>query len=341
MKIIVLGGGGHLGSRTVDALRAAQRSGRAIEVEIAGRSGPCAVDLRDPSTFERLRGAAVVLDLASRRGVSPNALGAWCVEAGIVLVCASSDRGVVESLGAQVRDLGGPGAVVLGGGIFTGLSNQLAASVAARVPGCESLLLGVASSPLSASGAGTVALMVDSLDAPSVRFEAGRRVEGPSIGAPIALPFASGAATGLTVGFPEAPMLHASSKVPNVRVAFSPRPALLRYAFAAIPASILGSGPVRVAMQLYFTVLRRFLLAWRTAPVELVCVARGGGEEARAGLLTEDGMRAGGGALAAQAIQLAEAPPRGLQYLDAVVPLAETITLANALLPARAQIRSA
>src|SRR5688572_4018960 len=93
-RIVVVGGSGFLGSRAVRALARADGT----EVIVAGRSGPLAIDLARPETFEALKGADVVVDVTSSHAASPDALATFCLGHGIVMLEASSDRVVVERL---------------------------------------------------------------------------------------------------------------------------------------------------------------------------------------------------------------------------------------------------
>lgn len=142
-KIVVVGGAGYLGSRAVRALRRAPE----IEAVVAGRRGPLVVDLARPETFSALEGADVVVDVSSSHAVAPDALARFCLERGIVMLEASSDRVVIERLLDAHRGAAGcPGALVLGAGIFTGVSNAMAAEAARALPGACAIEIGASSS---------------------------------------------------------------------------------------------------------------------------------------------------------------------------------------------------
>jgi len=76
MKIIVVGGSGHLGALAVKALR----RDASITVLTAGRraigDGAVRVDLADPATFAAVDGADVVVDVADTTTTAPDALAA-------------------------------------------------------------------------------------------------------------------------------------------------------------------------------------------------------------------------------------------------------------------------
>lgn len=329
MRIAVVGGSGNLGGMAARALR---RAG--VEVAIAGRRGPVVVDLARPETFGALDGFDVVVDVSSSHAAAPDALAQHCLDRGLVLLEASSDRLVVERLLDRHRgDREARGALVLGAGIFTGLSNLLGAHAAARLPGADRLELGVASSPFSGAGAGTVALMGDALRAPAVHAEGGRRHAGPELAAGPTLPFAGEARPTVEMSFPEPSMLLESTKVPEVHLYFAPRPALLRLAFLATPLFVVRSGLFAATMRAVFGLLRRVVLRQVSSRVELVARTTRGAEVAVESLVADDGMALGGLAIAAMAIALVELPPRGTRLIDEVLTLDDVVRRMRAIEP--------
>jgi short subunit dehydrogenase-like uncharacterized protein len=329
MRIVVVGGSGYLGRLAVRALRSA-----GVEVAIAGRRGPVVVDLARPETFAALEGFDVVVDTSSSHAAAPDALARHCLDRGLVLLEASSDRLVVERLLDRHRgDREARGALVLGAGIFTGLSNLLGAHVAARLPSADRLELGVASSPFSGAGAGTVALMGDALRAPAVHAREGRRQAGPELAAGPELPFVGTTRPTVEMSFPEPSMLLESTKVPEVHLYFAPRPALLRLAFLATPLFVVRSGLFAATMRLVFGLVRRLVLRRVSSRVELVARATRGSETAIESLVADDGMVAGGVAIAAMAMALAELPPRGVRLVDEVLTLDDVVRRMRAIEP--------
>jgi hypothetical protein len=232
-RIVVLGGQGYLGGRAVAALRAA-----GADVHVASRSSARVVDVARPETYGALADADVVVDLVDTVAHPPDGLLAWCVAQGKVVLEATSDSRTVERLAAASWP--GPGALVLGCGIFTGLSNLLARDAVEACPGgAARLTLGIASSPLSGAGQGTIAMMVDALDAPVVRYAAGVRHVRDTVEVGPRVDFGVNGrpelrAT-LRIALAEAMMIHTSTAVPTVDVYFAPSPALLVPAFAVIP----------------------------------------------------------------------------------------------------------
>lgn len=324
---MVIGGRGFLGSLAVEALERVP----GVAVEVASRSSALRVDLSDPTTFAALRGADLVVDLADATTSPPDALAAWCLQHGVVFLETTSDRPAIERLAALEGD--GPGAVVLGAGIFTGVSNLLARAAVERAGPGGSLELAIRSSPFSGAGKGTVALMASVLSLPAVSYRDGQRVEHPPIARGPRVDFPSGPAPTLRVPFAEQSMLHRGTRARDVEVFFAPKPALLVTAFLLIPISLAKTRLFAAFMRAYFTVLRRVLLRGRASTTELVARAKGPSGEARLAVSAPDGMRAGGLAIAAIVAELlgrAE-PPRGVQTVDDLVGFEATLGRMKAL----------
>lgn len=353
MKVVVLGGKGHLGQRALRALEHAALARReGLGVEAASRSAPLRVDLDDPSTFEALLGADVVLDLTDTTARCPARLARFCLERGIVLVEGSSDPATMRrlaSLAEAHRDA--PGALVLGAGIFTGVSNLLAREVAREVAresgeAPREVVLGISSSPYSGAGAGTVGLMVAMLGRPAVRWTSDQRSEGPLSRGPT-LDFGRARRATLRAAFAEQEMLGPSTGASSVDVLFAPRPGVLVALFLALPARLLASAAFAWVMRGYFSFLRRWLLARVSSRVELVAEATGrDGRAARRALECDDGMEAGGVAAAAIALlvlgRLARGDrPRGVSFVDDELSLDEVVAATNALASPRARLRLA
>lgn len=331
----MLGGSGFLGSRAARALRRAE----GVDVLVAGRRARAGVDLvvdlGRPETFSALEGADVVVDASSSHAAAPDGLAAHCLERGLVMLEASSDRIVMERLLDAHRGARAKGALVLGAGIFTGMSNALAAEAARALPGCESIEIGVRSSPFSGAGPGTIDLMVDALSVPARPVEDGRRVDAPTISRGPRLPFVEGASATLHMPFPEPVMVHASTSSPSVSMSIAPVPSLLRLAFLALPLALLRLRAFRSLLRAYFVVVRRLLLRGVASRVGLVARASRGDEQRVIALSTPDGFEAAGVAMAATALALAwrDERPRGTFLVDELVPFEEMLEGSRALAP--------
>lgn len=326
MRIVVIGGSGYLGSRAVSALRSAKD----VEVLVAGRSGrDLAVDLARPKTFVALDGADVIVNASSTHAVAPDALAAHCLEHGLVMLEASSDRIAIERLLDAHRGRDAKGALVLGAGIFTGVSNALAAEAVRALPGADEVSIGVSSSPFSGAGAGTIDLMADAMSVPTRTIRGGARVEDPPISPGPELPFLHGARKTIHAPFAEVVMVHASTKVPEVAMYMAPKPAPLRGSFLMLPAMLIRSRFFGAFLRIYFRIVRRLFFRSVVSAVELVARARerASGREHLVQVSVADGMTAGGVAIAATAIAIARRAerPRGTFLVDELVPLGAMI----------------
>ncbi len=331
-RVVVVGGRGFLGSRTVAFLRGVAD----LEVAVAGRSGPdLVVDAGNPETFAALRAGDVVVNVSSSHAAPPDALVAHCLREGLVMLEASSDRAVVERL-LQRRKTPAAGTVVLGAGIFTGLSNLVGRAAVEARPGATGLEIGIRSSPFSGAGQGTIDLMVDAMALPARVVRAGvSTTEEAACPGPV-LPFPGGARWTLSFSFPEVAMLHASTGVSDVSLGFAPAPSFLWPSFRWLPGWLMRSGLFRKALGAYFVLLRRFVLHGVGSRVELVARSRDpSGKTSVRGLVAEDGMAVGGAAIAAFALHLARTQPlgRGVVLIDEVVGLDEALAGIRALAP--------
>lgn len=127
-------------------------------------------------------------------------------------------------------------------------------------------------------------------------------------------------------------MVFASTHAPKVDVVFSPKPGILVPAFILIPGWLARSKLFQAFLRGYFTVLRRVLLRSVSTSVELVASAVGSSGAARRWVKANDGMAAGGFALAAMAETIAAFPNwTGVRFIDDVTELEPIISRANVL----------
>ncbi len=308
MRLLLLGGTGYLGGKMATGLKALP----GCEVVIGARRPPpggVRVDLSDESTFPELRGFDGVVNAADTVQAPPDAAIAYALREGLTWVETASEPLFMRRMLDRYRrtaSQGGEegkqkGKVILGAGIFTGLSNLLAAEAAFRASPCRKLELGIAWSVLSAGGGGMVNLVGHLLGVPTVRYVGGKPVTGPEAEAGPVLPFPSGDRATLHVAFSEPSMLVLSTGVPEVATYAGLKPSLLRPIFLWTPLWLLKTRLMRGWLWLQFTLIRRvFLRAWHSS-VEMVAVAypQGGGPPLRLSLSTDSGNALGGFAVAA------------------------------------------
>ena len=322
MKVLVVGGRGVLGQSTVGALKSLP----GVQVEVAGRSTvPVRLDLGDPDTFPVLGDWPVVVNTADSLAAPPDAALAWVYKQGGTWIETSSLPETHQRL-LRLRSHPFPGRVVLGAGVFTGLSNLVAARAASHTLECHRLDLGVRFSPLSRGGQGMVALMVQLAGTPATWFEAGEHQHGPPLSPGPHLPFEGRSGTpcrhlGWRAPFAEVDLLAASLQIPTIGVHIVPRPRWLGPLFAFTPPGLFRWAPTRALAEAALRLLRMVLLSTVSSPVTLVAVAQGN-QRSVTRLHLDDGLAAGGQMIAALCHQFTQAlPPPGVHCVDEVTTL--------------------
>lgn len=336
MKVILIGGRGHLGSRAWRALTKLPD----LELVRAGRhardDGDLSLDITKLDTLTSLREADLVVNASSSHTAAPDRLADYCLERGLTLLETSSDSRVVQRL-LERRTRAASGTLVLGAGIFTGLSNLLGAAAVRAEPGCDRLELAVRSSPFSGAGAGTVDLMLDSLRTPAYRMVGGRIEQYSPIERGPNWPGNGSLHPSLLVALAEPAMLHASCGIADVSMYMLPKPAALAPAFLATPRWLLGSTLYRALLWCQFTLLRRLLLRSKPTAIELFARATntGSGRSTTCALSAPDGMWAAGVAIAAMVNLLAGRRQRqGTYCIDECLELPEVLAAMQAIDPA-------
>lgn len=282
MKILVVGGSGHIGTRVVSTLRSEPR----FDVWVAGRRPSQyaqGVELRvdAPETFEQVSEYDVVINCTDTYSLSPVPLFEHCLRHDLVYVETTADTSsyidlyhCAESIPADARR----GSAILGMGIFPGLSNILAGDAARLLDRCESLDLHLSWSVLSGAGSGTCEVMVQSLARPIRHARDGEIVEAAPIGKPQAVDVFEGLATGFELGLPESFLLWKSTDARNTSVIVSTRPEgpkiTLQATHWATSRGWCRPRFVQSVMRGAFHVIRAGILAKRSTPLEMVAVAR-------------------------------------------------------------------
>lgn len=343
-RVVVIGGRGFVGRRTVRCL------GRVpgVSVTVASRSprqGEVRVDLEEPGTFPVLDSFHCVVDCADTVAADPAGVAEYCLERGLLfLETAAWAPRIRELLALRGHPRTGSGTVVVGVGLFPGVSNLLAADVMTRVSGCQSLDVGIRLSPLSGAGRGVSRLMAHQVCTPGYRVQDGREVGEAAIADRTRLTFPTGPAHAWRIGLAEPAMIRASTGISEVATYLAPMPALLGPALALFGRIVARAQPApRWSVRLVaaaLSALRGGLLRRRITAVELVAIAgRRDGDPAEGvsgGLQVSDGMEATACATAAFLLALLGRPelPSGVLLPDEVVGLDEALDRLEPLLAA-------
>lgn len=334
-KVLVTGGAGYFGGRVVAALRAAK-----LEVECAGRRarpGVVALDVADP-TPAQLRGYDAVINCVDTLAVPAGPLHRAARAAGTLLLETTAEPASIEAALARRGEVDGPGATVLGLGIFPGLSNLVARAAFEDNGRVGPVEVGMRFSPFSGAGAGMVALIAHLMAEPAPYYRDGARRTAPGFSRGPRLRFADGWRPTLRAAIPETDLLHASLGVDTLAL-LSPRPGVMQ---PLLRASARLVPPWRWARRLYLggvrlgvTVLRRLLFRGPTAVVVgALAGRRDDGETGRWRVLaTPDGVTCGAYATAAAAVALlANRPAAGVHCADELLDL-DTLVAGIAALP--------
>lgn len=305
----MLGGRGYYGARVVEALSA-------VGEAVAGSRNPglqgVAIDLSRPDTFGALDGWDVVVNAADAVGAPPDDAMRHVLASGGLFVDLSADPvGLERALALGDTTERPTGTIVLGAGVFPGLSTAMAAEIGRRA---RRVQLGVRLSPFSVAGPGNVALMMASLDLP--------------VGPAAPMPFlGAGSVQALSTVLGDAPLIRSLAPDAEVETRLAVVPGILRFNVALLAWLLAHAGPLRGLL----ATVSRVSLSWlrvglfRNAgtAVELTVVADGG-TEGKQRLLARvaDGHAAMAvGAAAAVALVLRRRPPPGVYVAGVLLDL--------------------
>jgi saccharopine dehydrogenase-like NADP-dependent oxidoreductase len=170
MRVLIIGGTGFLGSRTVQALAKLpdahvtvgyrKRDGRARQAR-ANRPIPPStrIDLNDPSTFSEMKKHDFVVNTSDTLAAPPTLAIDYALYNGVRFVEAGAHSGTMEELMRRTRGPaadkdGWTGTLLLGMGLFPGLSNLLARQLLQWVGPPDRLDIVVRLNPLAGGGPG-------------------------------------------------------------------------------------------------------------------------------------------------------------------------------------------
>ena len=251
---------------------------------------------------------------------------------GVHFVEAGAHSGTMEGLMRRTRGPaadtdGWTGTLLLGMGLFPGLSNLLAGQLVQWVGLPERLDVVVRLNPLAGGGPGLVELMVRATQDDTVYYEGGARASGPALRSGVPLFTGRTTVPTMGVGLPEAHMLHASLGIPSVATYVTSVPTLPGWMTAPL-LRWMPKGPG--AEKVFVPLLRRYLRAMRTvlfkgkAEFVEINVVTGDGDQLT--LRTDDGVAATAHALAAGVAAMAASdPPPGAYLPDELLGLGDVI----------------
>ena len=332
-RLLVVGGLGFYGRRVCRAL--GERGHEVVAASRRGGSnGGLRVDLCDRSTFGAFEGFDAVVNASDSVGAPSEAAARWVAERGSVWFEMGADAAAVDRLLAL--DLSGVrGTVLVGVGVFPGMSTALARAVAEDGPRCDRCEVVIRFSPLSGAGLANCRLMAHSLFVPASHVEGGARVEGRrAVGDAAAIEIAGSVRRAVEITLPDTTLVHRATRAPRVCARFDLVPGWLRFNFAAlaaIAAALRWARPaVTWALTWQLALARAVLLRRVESRVELWAIAdRDTPNQRSRGLSFDDGQEATalGAALAVEAWARVDQPiPPGVHGVaevfapDALIP---------------------
>lgn len=283
MRALVIGGRGFVGSKVVTALTGLPHADVWVGSRSNGQGTSVKLDLTDPTTFSTMDSFDYIVNCSDSLKAPPDSAIDYCLKTGLTFIELSADLGTVDRILTEMRaeDRGTQeslrGLVILGIGLFPGLSNLMAKAAYDLQPGCERLELGFRIMPFSGSGAGTASLVKPMVEAPAIWYENGQRVSDRPGNKGVGMPFVRGEALTVKWGLPEAVMLHHSLRLPSTATYLATRPVALGKMMAALPG-LLPRRPffrrlLLAVMGYQGTFLKAFLLRKVREPIEITAMA--------------------------------------------------------------------
>jgi hypothetical protein len=306
------------------------------------------IDVNDAATHRVVDAFDVIVNCADASRASPAGLIRYCLQQGKTFVDTSANPRVVGSLVDTLRGHApGDGTVVLGAGLFPGLSNVMGRAVCEHA--CDVLEIGIRLNPFSGAGPGTCALMAELLVDDVARFEQQKPVSEPPLRPGPVMAFGDRAVRTVRMPLVESLMLHASAGAATTASYVAFAPAIL-YPIVALSGFVLPRDPKwrRLAgriVEVSMVSLRAWLLKGRATSVELVAwrsrTAAAAGEAKSVYVSVADGIRAAGIVVAASIEELRSTPDRkrGLLFADDVIALDRLVSRLRSLGGSRLDVR--
>ncbi len=341
-QIVVVGGRGFVGKAVCESLLKNPN----FHVSVAGRHPDDKVhcDLTKPETFSNLKTFDYIINCADNFQASPLNLMKYALENGLVMVECTADPMTIKSAIDSFSSPETPylGSVILGAGLFPGLSNILARDVVASLHTKPTALkISIFISPLSQAGRSTCRLMAEHFCYQTLIIRKGKREISESL-APVSLNSSSRKHfTGLRLFFPEVVMMQKSLQLDSIETFLVPMPGFLSPIIARL-RKLLSSSIFKGINVWFLKFLRNTLLGGKTSDIEILCIATGqNGETKESYFRTDDGLNSIASGVHVLVNSLGgKNPSRGLIMPDEVVSSwSEIEPLYNLLSPRDQKIR--
>lgn len=305
MKILVIGGSGHIGRRIVATLSGEISAESDWTVVVGGRypdqyKTGLHVDLEDSSTFDGLADFDVIVNCTDTYRFSPRNLFERCLREGTIYVEMTADTDtyvdLYEFYESKLSLASLPGTAILGVGVFPGLSNLLGGEAARSIEDCQQLDMFLSWNVISGAGAGTCEVMVQSLARPIRYVLDGKVAETTPIGLPHPTPCFAKAKWGFQLGLPEPFLFLKSLNLANSKLIVATRPSMPRWLIGFVHRltkfGLFRPRWIQVLLRYAFRIVRVGVLSKRSTPLEMVAVASSATQEQSKSLHCDDAFQA-------------------------------------------------
>ncbi len=238
----------------------------------------------------------LIVNYSDNFKASPFELICFCLRDGSKLLECSADPLTIQNIFDRVHSKGN-GTVVVGVGLFPGLSNILLRDLASRVKQVKRLRLSIFISPFSQAGSSTCRLMAEHFAYDTCVIVDGQRVKRKTL-EPVRISAAK-PYSGLRLFFPEVVMLEKSLRIPNIETFLVPMPKIL-VTLLSLLRPILTFEFLKPINIFFLTVLRNVFLKGKPSTIRFHMIA----VDAK-GLLTESFFETDGGLLGIASATLA------------------------------------
>lgn len=320
MKILVLGGYGYFGSNLLAVLRHNPAHDLYIGARRQRDDRTVVIDWQSPEeTLTRLLAYDVVVNAAPWPSDEYlfQCLSLFMERGRTWIETTADPLQTAKLLDWKSSVSPGPGAVMIGVGVFPGLTNVLVNSFSSTT---GTLNLAIRYRLFSGAGPGMCRLMAETLTRPSVRLENGVRKEGAPVGQNALFPWSDGRHAAMQVYLADAEYLFRSTGIQQAATYLSVRPDVMnRLGFTA--NLLPDSGLVRRLLAAYFRFLRGIVFGKKRTPIEF-CVSDG---ETNQVLTASDAFYAGSLLLEVCLEKVKNGLTPGFRAVDEVVTLEEVL----------------
>lgn len=235
-KLLIIGASGAVGTRIIKMLES-QNKYSVYRASSQSRTNNIHCDLNDHSTFTKLKDFDYIINASDPYLALPFALIEYCLREGLTLWETCADPVIIKECIEKYRGSSGgwKGRVIIGMGIFPGVSNLLAdfliRSTQAKKAG---LTLFIQASPLSQAGSSTCELMAQHLSYPALVWQKDKFIEQKTLELSRPIKFGESKLRGLRLFFPEVSMFKDKQKIESIESFLVPNPKILIFSLKGL-----------------------------------------------------------------------------------------------------------